>query len=125
MVKHVFGVFVALSLSFMACTKPGPPPDTDELSSALKHPDVVILDVRSPKEFAGGHVPGAVNLPVAAIGGATSILKNKDAPIVVHCAAGVRSARAIKSLSAQGYTNLIDAQTPETVTKALGVQLQN
>jgi rhodanese-related sulfurtransferase len=69
----------------------------------------VIVDVRSPAEFAAGHVPGATNLPVDELGARLSEVP-ADRMVVVYCASGMRSARAAGMLRAAGRT-VVDAGT--------------
>lgn len=60
----------------------------------------LLLDVRSPGEFAGGHLKGAVNIPIQALG---SRLDEVSADkVVVYCASGIRSRSARKLLEKQG-----------------------
>ncbi|HZR79854.1 MAG TPA: rhodanese-like domain-containing protein [Candidatus Binatia bacterium] len=71
----------------------------------------VVLDVRTPQEYASGHIPGAVNIPHGEL--ATRLAEipgGKSAEIVVHCQAGGRAATAEKVLAQQGYTNVRDLQ---------------
>jgi rhodanese-related sulfurtransferase len=67
----------------------------------------VILDVRTPEEFQAGHIPGAVNLNVSAPDfqeKAASLDKSKT--YLVHCATGVRSAKACEKFSRLDFPNL-------------------
>ncbi len=68
----------------------------------------VVLDVREPDEYAQGALPGAVHI---ARGNLESQVENRlverDAPIVVHCAGGTRSAFAAETLGHLGYTNVV------------------
>jgi rhodanese-related sulfurtransferase/DNA-binding transcriptional ArsR family regulator len=58
--------------------------DLDALRSLIGRKDVVLLDARPPSEFAAGHLPGAVNAPVAALrAGAVSVLRAKR--YLVYC----------------------------------------
>ena len=66
-----------------------------------------LVDVRSTREFAGGHIRGAKNLPVGDLEGRIRELR-KDQPVVVYCASGVRSASAAQVLSAHGFTEVHD-----------------
>lgn len=66
-----------------------------------------LIDVRSPGEFSGQHLPGAVNMPVDRLGGLASKLDPK-APIVLYCASGARSARARQALLAAGFEQVHD-----------------
>ena len=68
---------------------------------------MVLLDVRTDKEYAGGHIPGAVHVPLSEIGDKIKKLK-KDKEIVVFCQNGNRSIWAIKRLMGMGYTNLVN-----------------
>jgi rhodanese-related sulfurtransferase len=62
----------------------------------------MIIDVRSPTEFNGGHVKGAVNIPLQAIQSSfNKIPKNKV--IITCCASGMRSGSAKSLLKAAGY----------------------
>ena len=65
-------------------------------------PDAVLIDVRSPAEFAGGHIPGSINLPIQALQRAEDQLGDPDAPIYVYCQSGARSSRAAKLLEVMG-----------------------
>lgn len=70
-------------------------------------PGTVVVDVRTYDEWRAGHVAGAIHIPVDQIEKRFSEVP-KDAPnVIVHCAAGARSAAACEFLSsAKGYTNL-------------------
>jgi rhodanese-related sulfurtransferase len=64
----------------------------------------VILDVRSKREYATGHIKGSVNIPVDQLANNLSKLKEKNKPIITCCASGMRSASAKNILKANGYT---------------------
>lgn len=66
-----------------------------------------LVDVRSPEEYAEGHIEGAVNIPVGDIARRAGEIP-KDKPVVVYCRSGVRSARAAGALKAAGYTQVYD-----------------
>ena len=67
----------------------------------------IILDVRTPEEFAEGHIDGAILIPDYEIGEkAESILTDKDQLILVYCRSGRRSKNAASELEALGYTNI-------------------
>lgn len=61
-----------------------------------------IIDVRTTQEFRGGHVNGAVNIPLQEIANKTNELKSLKQPLVLCCASGGRSAQATQFLSQQG-----------------------
>lgn len=58
----------------------------------------IVVDVREPGEFAGGHIPGAINLPLSRFDPG-QLPKAKDKRIVLNCAGGIRSAKALKMCS--------------------------
>ena len=69
----------------------------------------VILDVRTPEEYAEKHIPGAINIPNETIGTAEiPELPDKDQLILVYCRSGNRSKQASEKLAALGYTNIAE-----------------
>ena len=69
----------------------------------------IILDVRTPEEFADKHIPGAINVPNETIGTEEiSELPDKDQLILVYCRSGNRSKQASEKLAALGYTNVYE-----------------
>ena len=83
--------------------------DVDEFEKLWQNKTNFVLDVRTQKEFAAGHIPGALNLDVNApdFGEKVSAL-DKKAVYLVHCAAGMRSARACEKMRGMGFEHLID-----------------
>lgn len=73
-----------------------------------KDASLIILDVRTPEEFAAGHVPGAVNIPYTHLPARLSELPDAgDKDIVLYCATGVRAERAAERMREQGYSRLL------------------
>ena len=69
----------------------------------------IILDVRTPEEFADQHIPGAVNISNKTFGTAEiPELPDKDQLILVYCRSGNRSKQASEKLAALGYTNVVE-----------------
>ncbi len=66
-------------------------------------PGAVLLDVRTPQEFAAGHIPGAVNVPLQIIHTAFTAIPNKSDPVYVYCRSGARSKTAAVQLGRMGY----------------------
>lgn len=62
----------------------------------------LLLDVRTPEEFAGGHLPNALNVPLQVLPGRVADLAAKHPRIVVYCRSGGRSAQAAGLLRAAG-----------------------
>ena len=69
----------------------------------------IILDVRTPEEYAAGHIPNAINIPNETIGtDELSELPDKDQTILVYCRSGNRSKQASEKLVDLGYTNIVE-----------------
>ena len=69
----------------------------------------IILDVRTPEEFAEKHIPNAVNVPNETIGTeAIPRLPDKNQLIMVYCRSGRRSKQAAEKLVKLGYTNVVE-----------------
>lgn len=66
-----------------------------------------LVDVRTPEEYATGHLPTAVNVPVATIG-ETPPTPEKGALIIVYCRSGARSTAAKNTLDGLGYTRVVN-----------------
>jgi rhodanese-related sulfurtransferase len=73
----------------------------------LQQAGAIVIDVRQAGEFRGGHIPGARNVPLAELESRLDEIP-RDAPVVVHCALGSRSAMAAKRLTALGFENVHD-----------------
>ena len=68
----------------------------------------LIVDVRTPQEFADDHLDNAVNYPLSELDQHFAGI-NKDAQIVLYCRSGNRSGQAYQWLEKQGFTNLHNA----------------
>jgi molybdopterin/thiamine biosynthesis adenylyltransferase/rhodanese-related sulfurtransferase len=80
--------------------------DPSEVAAQLDH--FTLLDVREPEEYEQGAVPGAVHLPRGNLEfSIEGRIPDKNAPIAVYCAGGVRSAFAAKTLKDLGYTDVV------------------
>lgn len=69
----------------------------------------IILDVRTPDEFAEKHIPNAINIPNETIGTEEiAELPDKVQKILVYCRSGNRSKQAAEKLVQLGYTNVVE-----------------
>jgi rhodanese-related sulfurtransferase len=78
-----------------------------------------LVDVREKSEFAGGSAKGAVNIPLGTIPGQLNKFKDKK-NIVVFCRSGARSGQAKSILQANGFTNVVNGGTWQTVAQIVG-----
>src|SRR5437588_2057087 len=85
--------------------------DTAGAAEAIARPGTVVLDVREPDEYEQGALPGAVHLPRGHLESKIETqVGDRSTPIVIHCASGVRSAFAAKTLQDLGYTDVVSVK---------------
>lgn len=78
-----------------------------DMAKELLKNGAILIDVRSPGEFSGGSVKNAINLPLDEISQKIStVVPNKETPILVFCLSGSRSAMAKRVLTSEGFTNV-------------------
>lgn len=78
----------------------------------------LIVDVRTPEEFAAGSYPGAINIPLEEVATRTSEFKN-DKGVILFCRTGNRSGQAIEILNQNGITNTYNGINTETLEREL------
>lgn len=76
------------------------------LATCQATPGALLLDVRTPEEYAAGHLPGSRNLPLQQLGDAGSRLPSHDTPIFVYCRSGARSHQAALMLQQMGFARV-------------------
>lgn len=93
------------SLSLVACTHSLASP-----AEARRHVEAgaLLVDVRSPEEFASGHLPGAVNIPVEELPKRLEELGSPEEPLVIYCRSGMRSSRAERLLKERGFQRIVN-----------------
>ena len=69
-------------------------------------PGAVLVDVREPDEYSGGHIPGSVNVPLSTMAQIRQIAPDTATPLYVYCLSGARSGQAERALKQMGYTNV-------------------
>ncbi|MBK8469654.1 MAG: rhodanese-like domain-containing protein [Candidatus Phosphoribacter sp.] len=80
--------------------------DAAAFAAALKLPGTVLLDVRTPAEFADGHLAGAINIDVSAADFSTKVgALAKGVPYAVYCRTGSRSGNALSIMKGLGFTS--------------------
>ncbi len=82
----------------------GPDEYKQQFSQSDQH---LLIDVRTPEEFAGGHIPGAINISVESLPDRLDEVP-EDVPLVVYCRSGNRSATAGEILVNNGYQPVYD-----------------
>lgn len=76
----------------------------NQVVALMNHEKAVVIDVCEAQEFAGGHVTGARNIPLSELEAKLpGAVKNKALPVVLVCASGMRSSRALAIARKLGY----------------------
>ena len=105
--KILFSFLLILVTAFsVAAAAPVKKSEPEKISVMEKN--ALLIDVRTPKEFAAGHLKGAINIPD---GNSALLQKNgakKDTPLYLYCRSGRRVKAAVKNLKKEGYTCLYD-----------------
>lgn len=113
--KRIISILAAaiLALSFSGCSSDNAPLTYTSISASEakalmdSESDYIILDVRTEKEFADGHIPDAILIPDYEIEErAENELTDKNQLILVYCRSGRRSKTAAEKLAAMGYSNV-------------------
>ena len=116
MTQLVLGLAVIGALFYINTPQAAPPADAPLVAGGRVHGErakqlvkegALLLDVRTPQEFAAGHVKGALNISVQTLAQRTSELPT-DKVIVVYCRSGRRSAHATKLLMSAGFKEVYD-----------------
>jgi len=98
-------------VAFASCSEAPPdsaPVQPAELAALLAREDApLLLDVRTPEEFAAGHVPGATLVPVQELEArAAELAAYKQRGVVTYCEVGGRAGKAAEILRGAGFTNV-------------------
>jgi rhodanese-related sulfurtransferase len=100
--------------------------DVDGFASNIKNPGVVVLDVRTPGEFATGHIENAINIDVEGMTFDSEIAKlDKNVEYAVYCRSGRRSAVATEKMAEAGFTKLTNLQDGVISWQSAGYPLVN
>lgn len=120
-ITAVVAVAVSGALALSAC---GGDETTSSAAAAVAPAGapVTIIDVRTPQEFAEGHVQGAVNLNVED-GTLEAALPSLDpaGSYIVYCRSGRRSAAAVQLMQANGFTTISDLGPLDNAASATGL----
>ena len=117
MKKIVAAIALALGLTFAvtACSaSPG-----FEVTS-----DTVIIDVRTPEEFATGHLVGAINIDVNSPDFRDQVMAlDKNGEYFVYCRSGNRSGQAIGQMTQMGFTDTTNGGSVQEASSATGIEV--
>ncbi len=98
----------------------------EDLQPLLQLDNVQLIDVRTPKEFKGGHIENAQNINFLSPAFTENIKKlDKNKPLIVYCRSGKRSAKSIKKLFEAGFTEIYDLEGGIIKWKQKGFNLKS
>lgn len=100
----LIGILIFAALIFVQCGKTEAKSESE--ISRLIAEGALVVDVRTPEEFASGAYPGAVNIPLSQVPDRLSEFGAQDRPIVVYCHSGNRSSQARAILRQAGYSQI-------------------
>lgn len=118
MKKVIFSLSLLFTFLFAACQQPGGGKGVNEtvvlekFEQLLKDKsNAIVLDVRTPQEFSGGHITGAVNLDIYDNGFKDALGKlDKTRPVLVYCKSGGRSGNAAQMMGEMGFKEVYNLQ---------------
>ena len=126
MKKTTFILLALLALALPSCGQQPSNPAVQTVQTAvfkqeLANADVQLVDVRTPEEYAQGHLADAINMDFYA-GDFQNQLKTLDPkkPVLVYCRSGGRSGNAANMLGEMGFEKVIDLQGGITAWQAAG-----
>lgn len=111
-------ITVALYGAWRLLGASAPRVDPGVLSEAVSA-GAVLVDVRTPGEFAAGHVAGARNIPLGDLSRQASKLGSKKRPVLVYCRSGSRSRSAKGVLERAGFEQVIDLGSLRSAEQAM------
>lgn len=119
---------VALCGTFAGCSSDGSsssaPASVSASASISVAADSVIIDVRTPTEYAAGHLAGAQNIDVENPNFDEQIAAlDKNGNYIVYCRSGRRSAVAVDRLKTVGFTNVQDAGGLDEASQSTGIAI--
>jgi rhodanese-related sulfurtransferase len=109
--KGLIASVTALALILTGCASSNSATNLDAQAFAKKitEPGVTLIDVRTPGEFAAGHIEGAINIDIEGMQFDSDIAKlDKGAQYAIYCQSGRRSVNAANTMSEAGFTNLLN-----------------
>ncbi|RBP32960.1 rhodanese-related sulfurtransferase [Oceanihabitans sediminis] len=107
----IFSVFTILFIACNAQNDVTKVLSKEAFKSQIENNEVQLIDVRTPEEFAEGHIEGAVNIDYYSEDLTEKLNKlNKEAPVYLYCRSGNRSNKTSKQLEEMGFTEIYDLE---------------
>ncbi len=77
----------------------------DRLKAMAKEKQALLIDVREPREYASGHLQGAMNIPLRSLSDNLNQIP-KNSPVILYCSTGYRAAMGVMALQMLGYNKV-------------------
>ena len=111
-IDHIFTIAIVLVsggyLLFAGLGRGGKRASPLEATMLINRGKSTIVDVRSPEEFAAGHLRDAKNIPLADLGTRIGELeKSRSRSVIVVCQTGARADKAVRQLDAAGFADVV------------------
>jgi|SRR3989338_4433704 len=91
----------------------------------IEDSNVIVIDVRTPAEFEGGHIGGALNIDIGSMSFADKLNElDKNEKYIINCQMGGRSARATSLMSEIGFSNVMNLEGGITAWKGSGFSVK-
>ena len=94
-----------------------------DVAALMRSNSAVVIDVRGQSEWEGGHIPGAVLIPLGYLDDRRGELRN-EVPVVVHCQSGARSAMAASLLQRRGVKSVMNLRGGFAAWRAEGYPME-
>jgi phage shock protein E len=126
------GCSITMAVLICGCSSAGPAPEdriirtippteaSTLIEENVQRPEFVIIDVRRPDEFAGGHIPGAINIDSALFSEQIGGL-DPDGTYVIYCQRGARSAGIRELMREAGFREVYEVEGGISAWKAVGL----
>ena len=95
----------------------------NQVKALGKEQQALLVDIREPKEYASGHIKGAINLPLRSLTDNLDRL-TKTRPVILYCSTGYRTAMGVMALQMLGYDNVRGFPPSIEGWKAAGEELE-
>ncbi len=126
---QVIAIAVLFLLTVPAFAQPEPPPEApsiapSELSARRASGEApVVIDVRTPEEYAAGHIPGALNIPFDQV---AQRISEVEAPhgVALYCMVGPRARKGESALLSAGYTSVLHLEGGLAAWQAAGLPVE-
>jgi rhodanese-related sulfurtransferase len=123
--KHSVKSLVVAAAALLVCACAGGESngseDTGSEDAAVVQSDATIIDVRTPEEFAAGHLEGAVLIDIKDASFDSKIAAlDSDAAYIVYCRSGNRSAQAVERMRGAGIDDITDLGSLENASAVVG-----